>query len=300
MRMKHGIICGVIVVLMAYPFGARAEQYSKPACLETTRASLAKAEKDGKGLTAARAEFIECARKARVALVSWQSAASVETVTTSDFDTPPNDGGITLPQSASLGELRVLAQGLEARQLQTKAVSTAIENALEVAAAEDKVEDITQDEENEEKFLGFNWGLGVGASFGLGADRIESAELVNGVVRVSEEVTNTPRIVLEVHNFWKREDGQDRSFGHGPFAAINFGASDADTLSAFGAGYMWGVKRKDSSSSFNIGVGLMLDRGVQQLGDNIENGKALPEGETDIRFKKESELAALLFVSTTF
>lgn len=154
-----------------------------------------------------------------------------------------------------------------------------------------------QEAQNQQEFLGFRWGLGVGAAFG-DSRRVSSAEVVDGVVRVTKTVTDSPRIVLEIHNFWLQY--KDNTLGIGPFAAVNFGATDGDTLTSFGGGVMVGAKRPGGSGSFNLGIGYMLDQNVKRLGDGIVEGAPLPGDETEIRFKEESDGAFLVFVSTTF
>ena len=171
----------------------------------------------------------------------------------------------------------------------------ALEALIESRKAEERAEELRQLDE----FFGPGWGIGVGAGFGQGADRIDGAELVDGIVRVNQDVTDSPRLFLEIHYFFDRQY-LEHKWGHGPFATVNFGANGADTLTSFGVGYMVGYKRPDSSSSFNIGVGIALDSNVMQLGDGLSEDQPLPDGETEIRFKQSSEPALILLVSTKF
>ena len=153
--------------------------------------------------------------------------------------------------------------------------------------------------EQQEAFFGTGWGVGVGAGFGLGSDRIEDAELVDGIVRTKKNVTNSPRLFLEVHHFFGKGD-PDNKWGWGPFATVNFGASGGDTLTSFGVGIMAGFKRPDSSNSLNFGLGVVLDQDVKQLASGITADQPLPEGESEIRFTEESEPAVVLLISTKF
>lgn len=139
----------------------------------------------------------------------------------------------------------------------------------------------------------------------MGDDRVEEAVLdANGIVRVTDDVTDSPRALLEIHYFIKTKGRKNGTkFGHGPFASVNFGATGGDTLSSFGLGYMIGWKRNsdpDNDAAFNIGIGVSLDQNVKKLGDGIFENEPLPAGETEIRFKEDSELAGLIFVSATF
>ena len=179
------------------------------------------------------------------------------------------------------------------------ALNALTEAAKAVAASKD-ADDKRKKAEEKKKLLGWNWGAGVGASFGLEGDRISDAEIQNGVVRVKKDVTNTPRLVLEIHNFIGELEVGKREGGHGPFAAVNFGAADGNTLTAFGLGWMWGVKHAERDGSFNIGLGLMLDQNVKVLGDGFTENAPPPPMETEVRFKEESQLSAVVFFSTTF
>ena len=179
-------------------------------------------------------------------------------------------------------------------------VKAAVEAARDAQTATQQAEEGEARAKEKGKFLGWNWGVGVGASFGRGDDRVSEAEIVDGVVRITKEVSNTPRIVLELHNFiWEFPIGK-RQAGFGPFAAVNFGASDGDTLTSFGGGAMLGVKRAEGSGSFNIGAGIMLDQGVKVLGQGFEEDAPPPGMETEIRFKEKSQSAFVVFISTTF
>ena len=49
-------------------------------------------------------------------------------------------------------------------------------------------------------FLGLNWGFGIGVAGDLNSNRrVDSAKVVNGVVRVDETSQVQPRIFLEIH-----------------------------------------------------------------------------------------------------
>jgi len=208
-------------------------------------------------------------------------------------DEQPNDTGLTVEQSLDQWAAYADCQAAKARN--AKDPSAAVTANLEANAARKKADELAQDK----AFFGAGWGVGVGAGFGMDADRIDGAELVNGVVRVTEDVTDSPRLFLEIHYFFGKGKA-GRKVGHGPFATVNFGANGSDTLTSFGAGYMVGFKRPDSSSSLNFGIGLSLDSNVMQLGDGISPNQPLPDGETEIRFTKSSEPSIIFLVSTKF
>ena len=56
----------------------------------------------------------------------------------------------------------------------------------------------------------------------------------------------------------------------------------------------------NATSSVNIGVGVSFDPSVQVLGHGLEEGKPLPSGETEVRFKKEGQFGWALMASFTF
>ena len=157
----------------------------------------------------------------------------------------------------------------------------------------------------QKKFLGFDWSLGVGLSGDLGGEaRVESAEVVNGIVRVTEESSFKPRIVLETHFLFPigaETKGQTTGvlIGHGPFVGIQ--SSGNEVIESFSLGYMFGWRRDPAKSqSFNIGVGPIYDHKVKVFGDGIEANEPLPDGETEIRFKTEGRWGALLLFSFSF
>lgn len=153
------------------------------------------------------------------------------------------------------------------------------------------------------EFLGFNFGIGFSLSVDLHRDRVDDASVVGGRVRVSKESQARPRVLLESHYYFE-PDGKlgnlpaDR-WGHGPFVAIQ--GSGEEVIEAFGLGWMLGLRRaKDQEEGFNVGLGLIYDPSVKGLGDGIRQNKPLPAGETEVRFKEEGRLSALLSVSFSF
>ena len=149
-------------------------------------------------------------------------------------------------------------------------------------------------------FMGLSWGLGFGYSIG-GDDIIESAEIVNGVVRATDDRTDQARVLLEFHRFfWCNNKNRSVESGCGPFVAL--AASSDDILKGVGVGFMWGWKSKDPSASegFSVGIGAILDNDVKSLADGFSENAPPPPGETVVRFKKEARWSGLLFVTRTF
>lgn len=113
--------------------------------------------------------------------------------------------------------------------------------------------------------------------------------------------------MLESHYFFKPKtddfsffgfvDGID--WGHGPFVALQPGTDEI--IEAIGIGWMIGLRRdKDSSSSWNIGIGYVVDPSVNTLGDGMIENELLPEGESQIRYKERSQDGIFLIASFNF
>jgi hypothetical protein len=233
--------------------------------------------------------------------------------------------------------LMMLIGGYGAAQAQAQTVTEKEASEREAAArrAAD-TEDATKMEEATKEFLGLKWGLGVGVMGGIGGDvAVEKASLVgtDKILRVDEEGDLRPQMFLEMHAFltdtrgkvkaWKNYQqkkakyqmenavGQPKTmpapeeeyaiplWGVGPFIALQ--GSEKEVINALAVGVMWGI-RKDptSTSSVNIGVGVSFDPSVQVLGHGLKEGKALPTGETAVRFKKEGRFGWALMASFTF
>ena len=61
-----------------------------------------------------------------------------------------------------------------------------------------------------------------------------------------------------------------------------------------------GLRKGQASTSWNIGLGIAADPNVQILGDGIEEGKALPGSETEIRYKEKTQYGAMILFSTSW
>ena len=163
-------------------------------------------------------------------------------------------------------------------------------------------------DDNQNKFAGLDFGVGVSATFDLGSnDRISTAEVVNGIVRVTDKDNVRARIMLESHYFFEPNgkflNTSSDDWGYGPFIALQPGTDQI--IEAIGAGVMLGFRRKsstesDSNQSFNIGFGVAFDPNTKTLGDDIINGQPLPEGETDVRFLEQDQVGLLILTSFSF
>jgi len=159
-----------------------------------------------------------------------------------------------------------------------------------------------------QNFAGINLGLGLALTFRHGEDRIEDASVENGIVRVSKEKNVDTKIMLETHYFFKPEwewleklkekiDLPKENFGIGPFIAIEPDSSGGQVIGAYSLGIMTGFKRDTGNASWNIGVGYGVNTGVKVLGDGIEEGKPLPEGEKGVRYKEINQPGWMIITS---
>ena len=160
-------------------------------------------------------------------------------------------------------------------------------------------------------FLGIRFGIAFGMAATVWADdRVEEAEVVEGIVRVNKTTNHQARVLLETHYFWRWKDEEvpievdgERQvidvadIGIGPFAAIQ--SSGDEILEAIGMGVMVGFKR-DSRSSFNVGGGVLLDPAVKTLADGIRANEPLPPGESAVRFQEEPRWGLLVLASFSF
>ncbi len=115
------------------------------------------------------------------------------------------------------------------------------------------------------KFGGVQLGAGFSLTLDVGRnDRIGSAELVNDIVRVRDSNNSRARIMLETHYFFTPPhpflgvSGEQKMWGYGPFVAIQGG--DDEIIQSVALGAMIGFRRaKDSTQSFNLGIGVVVD-----------------------------------------
>lgn len=215
----------------------------------------------------------------------------------------PSLGSVYDRYEKALARRQCLERGQNAvfAAMSVVAPTTAQSVAPALANADQQIADAKRQEAQlwaEKAFLGFNWAVGAGYAFGRGNSRIDDAEVVNGIVRVKEDNTDRPRVVLEIHHLF--EGGHD--FGWGPFASAQAGTGDSNLGFGLGLEMGWRDKSKDAESSggFLLGIGYEWDGGAKVLGDGIVANQALPTGETQVRFKKRTLGSLLVFVGRRF
>ena len=142
---------------------------------------------------------------------------------------------------------------------------------------------------------GFGFGIGLSFTIDTGDNsRVKSAEVVDGIVRVTDEENGIPRLVLEGHYFFGTDDG----FGHGPFVAVQPG--DNEIINSAALGYMVGFKKQNSDDSWNLGIGIAADPNVQILGEGIKANQPLPGNEESVRYKEETQYGVMILFSTSW
>lgn len=145
-----------------------------------------------------------------------------------------------------------------------------------------------------DKFAGINFGVGMALTFKHGKDRIDNASIEGGVVRVNKEHNRQPKLMLETHYFFKPKE----SIGIGPFLGIEPDSTGGNVIGSYALGVMLGLKREgETKSSWNIGVGYIVNTNVKVLGDGIEEGSPLPTGETNIRYKEVNQPGWLIMAA---
>jgi hypothetical protein len=177
-----------------------------------------------------------------------------------------------------------------------------------------------QEQRATQKFGGVEFGVGVSFTLDVGkTDRVSEAEVVNGIVRVTDEDNGRARIMLELHHFFTPDGNifgrvndvydahgvrrdikdQQKEWGIGPFVAIQPGTDDI--IEAVAAGLMIGFRYDSTlSQSFNLGIGWVVDPNTRVLGEGIVANEALPAGETGIRYKEEMQNGLLILASFGF
>lgn len=152
---------------------------------------------------------------------------------------------------------------------------------------------------------GLHFGVGVSGTLTLGRDRIDSAKVVNGIVRVDGEKNFLPRVMLESHWFSPTCMKDVERICHGPFVALQPGTNNI--IDAIGIGWMWGLpfglsSGSERKGSWNIGAGVTAEPNAKTLGDGINKNQPLPSGEssTEVRTQNRTLLGVMILMSLSF
>jgi hypothetical protein len=160
------------------------------------------------------------------------------------------------------------------------------------------------------------YGRGLSFTHDLGWNhRVTKAEIINGIVRVEEQRDDIARIMLELHYFFTPNaihpfGLEQYQWGHGPFVAIQPGKEKI--IDAIGLGWMIGFRNKVTTftdkglqtkwaaTSWNFGVGFVVDPSSKILGDGFVANRPPPPGETVVRLKDTSQGGIMFITSFSF
>jgi hypothetical protein len=185
----------------------------------------------------------------------------------------------------------------EVRSLKQETVKD-IEEAPELVAqrlSENK--EYKANQERREEFFSKYFGVGVFANIDLGANqRVESARVVNGIVRIEESNRVQLGVLLEAHKFINMNASGTKA--DGPFVGLVAGSEGV--ISSGALGWMWAWRPVSDTYSMNLGIALMVSPDTQVLGDGIVEDQPLPAGETDVRYKKITTYGVTVAVSFGF
>lgn len=128
-----------------------------------------------------------------------------------------------------------------------------------------------ENQRDQEMFSDFKFGVAVAAAQ-FHVPKIENVEIVDAsvVVRAQREIVTS--VLFESHKFFTfPRTGPD--FGLGPFVAASLANSEkVSPLSMFAFGAMVGWRRQESSGSWNVGFGWVVDTDAVELRDGVSDG----------------------------
>lgn len=182
------------------------------------------------------------------------------------------------------------------------APTTAATQQFEQAAA---VQQKLAERQAAEDFGKLGFGAGLSLTIDLGTkDRIAEAQIVKGIVRVTDQNNAIARLLLETHYLFKPAGTgpfglAEKMWGVGPFVAVQPG--EDRIIEALGFGLMIAFRREETKTdSFNIGVGFMIDPNTRVLGDGFVANAAPPSGEEEVRYRETSQKGLMLMTSFSF
>lgn len=295
---------------------------------EQQKAALKKLKGDATAANDIAQDLADDTKRAKEAAESASSVGQLKLVVDRTADT--RDSASRLAK-VTIDTHGAATEALKAMTPSAKAAPKEGEKAKAAESKEAKSADGGDNNNGNDDSFWKNLGFGVGLSLtaNLGSDeRVKSASLdANGLVRVDEEEDAIARLVLETHYFgdcrkflgieeenlkgilyplswlgaFAKNDGD---CGIGPFVAVQSG--DDEIIDAVGIGLMIGFKRtanKNDTSSFNLGIGYIVDPDETVLGKGIEEGEVLPgseAGSETVRTRKKAQDGILFLTSFSF
>ncbi len=261
----------------------------------------------GRHTRAAQADLDRIDKEQRIARARLRSARALDRVVEAGGTVvDPDTAGTTLPALAPApvqpaGSPLVTPADTPAGSLTPVQTARAIEQVQHIA---DLQRTLAVDKAAQE-FGGVELGAGFSLTFDVGRNkRIGTAQIVDGIVRVTDQNNTPARLLLESHYFFKpRFTGPfglpEDMWGIGPFVAVQPG--DERIIEAIGLGMMIGFRREETrSNSFNIGVGVMIDPDTRILGDGFAANAPPPGGEEEIRYRETSQVGVMVLTSFSF
>jgi hypothetical protein len=149
-----------------------------------------------------------------------------------------------------------------------------------------------------EDFKGLGFSAAVAVSF-YGDSRIQTAELIDGYVRVTERSNITTTLMLETHYFFTKGPQVESRWGVGPYIGIV--SSNSEIIDAFSIGCLLGLRPSlDNRKSFNIGAGIVWDPNGTKLGNGLNENEPLPDGTTDLYYESGGMAGFQIMASFSF
>ncbi len=292
---------------------------------DTSIAIQAQIEQLQKKLEAAKVREAEQAIAAEDAAV--RKAAQARSYLASIGRNPPPAAAAADDQAAAVAAAAAAADSKDVKATVTRKPDGTVETKVEPQRA------LAEADNNKQTFGGIEFGIGIAFSYDLGDnDRVRSASVVDGLVRVDHMDNVRARLILESHYLFTPTDvlgitnifglsnateikntagktayvPKDRKeWGIGPFVALQPGTDNV--IDAIGAGLMLGFRRSavagstnNAGDSFNIGIGILYDIDSRVLGDGIFANKPLPGNEKDIRYMTREQSGLLIMTSYSF
>lgn len=196
----------------------------------------------------------------------------------------------------------------EEREMQLISLITQAQSARDKAQkqAEAKNEQV----ENEQKFFGINFGVGLAFTFlndpivsDVTIGKLTDDEEAKNRIFVNHQSKNRAVALLESHYFFEKSlisAQPSKEWGHGPFMAIGLaGEEGIDPLSTYGGGWMWGFMR-DDGSSFNIGLGIFIDTKAILLRPEYSDQAETELTNADLLTYKRDRKGWMLMFSSSF
>lgn len=131
-------------------------------------------------------------------------------------------------------------------------------------------------------FFGASCGFIAGPAINIGRHTATNASVEGGVVRVNSDRDQTLGMIGYINH--KIPIGKTGYF-IGPYGGVGAPANGGDTFSYSVGALLTLPKGGVNQYGMAVGLGFLWSPGVQVLGDGVIDGKPLPEGETQIRYK---------------